>query len=60
MHHKYKTPVYSLVMQGILLSIMTFGMGFVDLLFVGTWLSIPTYLIGFAFFYKFADKKTRG
>ena len=57
LHHKYETPVYSLVMQGILLSIMTFGMGFVDLLVVGTWLSIPTYLIGFAVFISLRIQK---
>lgn len=49
-HSKYGTPVYSLILQGLILSIMTFGMGFVDLLVVGTWLSIPTYLIAFAVF----------
>jgi amino acid transporter len=49
-HSQYKTPVNALLLQGIILSIMTFGMGFVDLLVVGTWLSIPTYLIGFAVF----------
>ena len=49
-HPKYETPVNSLLFQGILLSIMTFGMGFVDLLVIGTWLSIPSSLIGFAVF----------
>ena len=57
LHHKYETPVHSLIMQGILLSIMTFGMGFVDLLVVGTWLSIPTYLIGFAVFISLRIQK---
>ena len=57
LHRKYETPVHSLVMQGILLSIMTFGMGFVDLLVVGTWLSIPTYLIGFAVFISLRIQK---
>ncbi|MAG29118.1 hypothetical protein CL632_03175 [bacterium] len=57
LHRKYETPVHSLVMQGILLSIMTFGMGFVDLLIVGTWLSIPTYLIGFAVFISLRIQK---
>jgi len=57
LHHKYETPVHSLIMQGMLLSIMTFGMGFVDLLVVGTWLSIPTYLIGFAVFISLRIQK---
>ena len=50
MHPQYETPVNSLLLQGIILSVMTFGLGFVDLLVIGTWLSIPTYLIGFAVF----------
>ena len=50
MHPQYETPVNSLLLQGIILSVMTFGLGFVDLLGIGTWLSIPTYLIGFAVF----------
>ena len=49
-HPQYGTPVNSLILQGIILSIMTFSMGFIDLLVLGTWLSIPTYLIGFAVF----------
>ena len=50
MHPQYETPVNSLLLQGIILSVMTFGLGFVDLLVIGTWLSIPTYLIGFTVF----------
>ncbi|MAO86557.1 MAG: hypothetical protein CMF86_00440, partial [Candidatus Marinimicrobia bacterium] len=42
MHPQYETPVNSLLLQGIILSVMTFGLGFVDLLVIGTWLSIPT------------------
>ena len=54
---QYRTPVNALLLQGIILSIMTFGMGFVDLLVVGTWLSIPSYLIGFAVFVSLRMKK---
>ncbi len=49
-NHKYGTPVGALVTQGLLLSIMTMGMNFVDLLVVGTWISIPLYIIGFFVF----------
>jgi APA family basic amino acid/polyamine antiporter len=44
------TPVGALITQGIVLSIMTMGMNFVDLLVVGTWISIPLYIIGFFVF----------
>ena len=44
------TPVGALITQGIFLSIMTMGMNFVDLLVVGTWISIPLYIIGFFVF----------
>jgi len=47
---KYGTPVGALVTQGLVLSIMTMGMNFVDLLVVGTWISIPLYIIGFFVF----------
>ena len=57
LHPQYRTPVNALLLQGIILSIMTFGMGFVDLLVVGTWLSIPSYLIGFAVFVSLRFKQ---
>jgi len=47
---KYDTPVGALVTQGLVLSIMTMSMNFVDLLVVGTWISIPLYIIGFFVF----------
>ena len=47
---KYGTPAGALVAQGLVLSIMTMGMNFVDLLVVGTWISIPLYIIGFFVF----------
>ena len=47
---KYDTPVGALVTQGLVLSIMTMCMNFVDLLVVGTWISIPLYIIGFFVF----------
>ena len=47
---KYDTPVGALVTQGLVLSIMTMSMKFVDLLVVGTWISIPLYIIGFFVF----------
>ena len=47
---KYGTPAGALVTQGLVLSIMTMGMNFVDLLVVGTWISIPLYIIGFFVF----------
>ena len=47
---KYDTPVGALVTQGLVLSIMTMSMNFMDLLVVGTWISIPLYIIGFFVF----------
>jgi len=47
---KYGTPAGALVTQGLVLSFMTMGMNFVDLLVVGTWISIPLYIIGFFVF----------
>ena len=47
---KYDTPVGALLTQGLVLSIMTMSMNFVDLLVVGTWISIPLYIIGFFVF----------
>ena len=47
---KYDTPVGALVTQGLVLSIMTMSMNFVDLLVVGTCISIPLYIIGFFVF----------
>ncbi len=47
---RFGTPVGALVIQGLVLSIMTLGMNFVDLLVVGTWISIPLYIIGFFVF----------
>ena len=44
------TPIGALITQGIVLSIMTMGMNFIDLLVVGTWISIPLYIIGFFVF----------
>jgi amino acid transporter len=47
---KFGTPLGALITQGIVLSIMTMGMNFVDLLVVGTWISIPLHIIGFFVF----------
>ena len=47
---KNGTPLGALITQGIVLSIMTMGMNFVDLLVIGTWISIPLYIIGFFVF----------
>ena len=49
-HSNYCTPVGALVAQGLILSVMTMSMNFVDLLVVGTWISIPLYIIGFFMF----------
>ena len=46
----FGTPLGALITQGIVLSIMTMGMNFVDLLVVGTWISIPLHIIGFFVF----------
>ena len=48
--NQYGTPVGALIIQGIVLSVMTMGMNFVDLLVIGTWISIPLYIIGFFVF----------
>lgn len=47
---QFGTPLGALVTQGLILSVMTFGMNFVDLLVVGTWMSIPLYIVGFFVF----------
>ena len=47
---KHATPIGALIAQAVILSIMTTGMKFIDLLVVGTWISIPLYIIGFAVF----------
>jgi len=48
--NQYGTPIGALIIQGIVLSVMTMGMNFVDLLVIGTWISIPLYIIGFFVF----------
>jgi amino acid transporter len=47
LHPRYGTPARLLILQGLFYSALTFHFGFVELLVVSTWLSLPIYLATF-------------
>ncbi|MEE9230046.1 MAG: APC family permease [Acidobacteriota bacterium] len=62
LHPRYATPHLLLIVQGILLSVLTYFWGFVEILVVGIWLSMPTYIIGYAlpFILRWKHPERRG
>ena len=48
LHPRHATPHLLLIIQGVLLSVLTYFWEFVDILVMGIWLSMPTYIIGYA------------
>jgi APA family basic amino acid/polyamine antiporter len=48
LHPRYATPHLLLIAQGVLLSVLTYFWEFVDILVMSVWLSMPTYIIGYA------------
>jgi amino acid transporter len=47
LHPRSGTPALLLILQGAVYSALTFGFGFVELLLISTWLSLPTYIVMF-------------
>jgi amino acid transporter len=47
LHPRHGTPVLLLILQGVFYSALTYGFGFVELLLISTWLSLPTYIVMF-------------
>ena len=62
LHPRHGTPVRILVLAAILFSLLTFFFDFLQLLVVGTWLALPTYLLTFAcpIILRFRNPGTRG
>jgi amino acid transporter len=47
LHPRYGTPVWLLVLQALVLSVLTYFWKFLDILVFATWLALPSYLAGF-------------
>jgi amino acid transporter len=47
LHSRYGTPSLVLVLQGLLYSVLTYFLDFVEILVVSTWISLPSYMLQF-------------
>ena len=47
LHPRFGTPARLLILQGIFYSVLTYHFGFVELLVLSTWLTLPVYLATF-------------
>lgn len=48
LHPVFATPARILILQAVVYSVLTYFLGFVELLIVSTWLALPSYLLQFA------------
>ncbi|MEE9218924.1 MAG: APC family permease [Acidobacteriota bacterium] len=62
LHPRHATPHLLLVIQAVLLSVLCYFWGFVEILVFSTWLSMPTYVIGYAlpFVLRWKQPQRRG